>query len=150
MNRSSYPRLCFSYIITREQQIRTRSWYSREVMAVDNEHITQYIMYNACTSITSIKHESSVQVRRCSTYIYSYYAAHEGRERKKEWGNRARFAAWMLQSIYVCAAVYIAPCSTVGREGKLAFDIMIGLLRYNCTILRVVYLATVEIETCQG
>ena len=38
----------------------------------------------------------------------------------------------------------------LGREGKLAFDIMIGLLRYNCTILRVVYFATVEIETCQG
>ncbi len=32
--------------------------------------------------------------------------------------------------------------------GKLAFDIMIGLLRYNCTILLAVYFATVEIETC--
>jgi hypothetical protein len=73
---------------------------------------------------------------------------------EKERGNEGIELGLLLgcYKVYVCvcAAVYIAPCSTVGREGKLAFDIMIGLLRYNCTILRVVYLATVEIETCQG
>lgn len=44
---------------------------------------------------------------------------------------------------------YIVGCMFDSRwGGKLAFDIMIGLLRYNCTILLAVYFATVEIETC--
>jgi hypothetical protein len=62
-------------------------------------------MYNACTSITSIKHESSVQVRRCSTYIYIAIMPHTRGE--KERGNEGIELGLLLgcYKVYVCVCV---------------------------------------------